>query len=384
MSDCPAPCAKTEVFVPGRVCLLGEHSDWAASFINREKYPLITPGRCLAYGTTVGLYTRAELTRMPYDGEAAVAPHTFLMTSTEPNGTEHKTECALTLEAVESRAKAADFYSYVFGTITVLLQRYSDKILAGTEKQRLVVSAHNYKTDLPVQKGLSSSAACCVTIARIFNDLFKLGLDTPQEMDIAYAGEIFTGSECGRLDQCVAYGKKCVDLHFEGHKLDTYAVELPRGAHFYFVVADLLAGKNTKKILHELSSCFPDHKNDPVKMGVQNFLGQMSLDFVDQARVAMEKGDAAALGAVFTAYQESFDKNLAPACDELISPKLHRVLNDPRVRELTSGGKGVGSQGDGTVQFVCHSAESQKKLAELLETSDLHCHPFCFELSGPK
>lgn len=34
----------------------------------------------------------------------------------------------------------------------------------------------NYKTDLPVQKGLSSSAACCVLAARAFNRIYDLKL----------------------------------------------------------------------------------------------------------------------------------------------------------------------------------------------------------------
>ena len=44
----PSPNER-ELFVPGRICLMGEHSDWAGSYrrFNRE----ITPGMCLVSGT---------------------------------------------------------------------------------------------------------------------------------------------------------------------------------------------------------------------------------------------------------------------------------------------------------------------------------------------
>ncbi|WP_423790362.1 galactokinase family protein, partial [Listeria monocytogenes] len=38
-----------ELFVPGRVCLFGEHSDWAGGF--RRFNSAIVPGRCIVAGT---------------------------------------------------------------------------------------------------------------------------------------------------------------------------------------------------------------------------------------------------------------------------------------------------------------------------------------------
>ena len=56
----------------------------------------------------------------------------------------------------------------------------------------------NYQTDLPVKKGLSSSAAISVLTARAFNRVYDLKLTTRGEMEIAYQGEITTPSRCGR------------------------------------------------------------------------------------------------------------------------------------------------------------------------------------------
>ena len=69
----------------------------------------------------------------------------------------------------------------------------------------------NYKTTLPIKKGLSSSAAFCVLVARAFNKLYNLNLTVSRncsrlawqqhlraqirgEMDLAYRGEIMTPS----------------------------------------------------------------------------------------------------------------------------------------------------------------------------------------------
>jgi len=38
-----------ELFVPGRICIMGEHSDWAGGF--RALDPNITEGYCLVSGT---------------------------------------------------------------------------------------------------------------------------------------------------------------------------------------------------------------------------------------------------------------------------------------------------------------------------------------------
>lgn len=53
---------------------------------------------------------------------------------------------------------------------------------------------NNYKTTLPMKKGLSSSAAVCVLVVQSFSDLFQLHLDVRQIMELAYEGEMNTPS----------------------------------------------------------------------------------------------------------------------------------------------------------------------------------------------
>jgi len=66
--------------------------------------------------------------------------------------------------------------------------------------------------------------------------------------------------------------------------------------------------------------------------------------------------------------QQQFDAHLQPACpSQLTAPVLHEVLNYKPLAEHIYGGKGVGSQGDGTAQFIVRDEESQKKVVEIIE-----------------
>jgi len=47
-----------ELFVPGRLCLFGEHSDWAGGYRRADKS--IAPGHCMAIGTDQGIYANVS------------------------------------------------------------------------------------------------------------------------------------------------------------------------------------------------------------------------------------------------------------------------------------------------------------------------------------
>ena len=59
---------------------------------------------------------------------------------------------------LEAAAKG-EFFSYACGVAYEMTQKY--------RVRGIVID--NYKTDLPIKKGLSSSAALCVLVARAFN-----------------------------------------------------------------------------------------------------------------------------------------------------------------------------------------------------------------------
>lgn len=113
----------------------------------------------------------------------------------------------------------------------------------------------NYLTDLPIKKGLSSSAAICVLIARAFNRLYDLKVTIRDEMECAYFGEITTPSRCGRMDQGCAFGSRPILMTFDGERIDVTEVKVKRD--LYYVIVDLCAGKDTKEILSKLNQCYP-------------------------------------------------------------------------------------------------------------------------------
>lgn len=53
----------------------------------------------------------------------------------------------------------------------------------------------NHRTSLPVKKGLSSSAAVCVLVARSFSRAYGLGLSIRGEMELAFQARIRWGSD---------------------------------------------------------------------------------------------------------------------------------------------------------------------------------------------
>jgi UTP-glucose-1-phosphate uridylyltransferase len=224
---------------------------------------------------------------------------------------------------------------------------------------------NNYRTDLPLKKGLSSSAAICVLAARAFNRVYDLKLTIRGEMELAYQGEITTPSRCGRMDQGCAFGNRPVLMVFDGDRLDT--IELQVKQELYFVVVDLLAQKDTMEILNRLNRCYPFAENE-IERGVQELLGPINKRITMQAVDALQQADGERLGKLMVEGQVFFDRYATPACpEELTSPVLHRVLDHEPLKPHILGGKGVGSQGDGTAQFITRSPADQQAVIEILE-----------------
>ena len=184
------------------------------------------------------------------------------------------------------------------------------------------------------------------------------------EMQAAFRGEQRTPSRCGRLDQACAYGVKPVLMEFDGVEIDSR--ELVVGTTFHWVIANLMASKDTIRILGDLNKAYPFASNDMEK-NVQQALGEDNRRIVLKARELMEQGDAAGLGALMCEAQSNFDAKVMPACDELKAPVLHSVLRDPAIQPWIYGAKGVGSQGDGTVQFLAKGEDEAKALQAYLQ-----------------
>ena len=291
-----------KIFVPGRICLFGEHSDWAGGYrrINAE----IEKGYTLICGTNQGIHAEVE----PH-------PTALVLTSTTPDGESHGPhEIPLEPRALLEEAQRGGFFSYAAGVAYQVLTNY--------RVRGLVI--RNFKTDLPIKKGLSSSAAISVLTARAFNRVYDLRLTVRGEMELAYQGEITTPSRCGRMDQGCAFGDRAVLMEFDGDRLATEEIRPARDLHF--VIVDLKAKKDTVEILKRLNRSYPFAEGE-VEKGVQELLGPVNKRIVQQAKEALRAGDAERLGALMGEAQAFFDRYAAPACpEELTSPVLHRVL----------------------------------------------------------
>ncbi len=332
-----------KIFVPGRICLMGEHSDWAGGYrrINAD----IEKGYALIAGTNQGIYAEVE----PH-------PNALVLTSTRPDGTTTEPyQIPMEPKALLAEAQKGGFWSYIAGVAYQVLTHY--------HVRGLVIN--NYKTDMPVKKGLSSSAAICVLTARAFNRIYDLKMTVRGEMEMAYQGEIVTPSRCGRMDQGCAFGDRPVMMMFDGDRLETNELRVKEDLHF--VIVDLHAAKDTMEILSRLNRAYPFADND-VEKGVQNLLGPINKRIVHQATEALQATDAERLGQLMVEAQAFFDQYATPACpEELTAPVLHQVLNYEPLKPHIWGQKGVGSQGDGTAQFLARSEQDQQAVVEIIE-----------------
>ena len=203
-----------QLFVPGRLCLFGEHSDWAGAL--RASHPVLTPGHCLVTSTDQGL--EAEIERL---GDA------FVIETVLADGSRRGPErVPLAVEGLDAAARAGSFFSYAAG-VAAEVATYHDVGGLGVRVTR---------ADLPIRRGLSSSAAVCVLVARAYNRAYGLGLSTRDEMTLAYAGERRAGSACGLMDQVCAFGRRTVFLTFDGDALDIESLR-PGGTFHLLVVA---------------------------------------------------------------------------------------------------------------------------------------------------
>ena len=329
---------KAELFVPGRLCIMGEHSDWAGRYRNVNNK--INKGYAIVTGIEEGIYAKATISDK------------LIVHNIQNNDS---FECDMNYKKLKKIAEEGGYWSYIAGVACCVIDKYN---IGGLD---ITIT----KSTLPEKKGLSSSAAICVLVARVFNELYNLHLDLVGEMELAYLGEITTPSRCGRLDQACAFGKRPVLMTFDGDSIDVKNIKVKEP--LYFVFADLMAGKNTVKILGDLNKSFPFGTSELDK-NVQEALGIDNDTIVHKCIKYIEEGNIKGVGKMMLKAQANFDKKIAPASpDELKSPILHSVLEDEYIKSLSYGRKGVGSQGDGSVQILAKDYESQQQIIKYLQ-----------------
>jgi galactokinase len=143
---------------------------------------------------------------------------------------------------------------------------------------------------------------------------------------------------------------------------------------------DLAGEKNTVRILDDLQKKYLESIELQQALGIEN---ERIIRFAYQAILA---GNAAKLGALMNEAQQIFDRFVAPCSpNQLQSPLLHEVLSYEEIAEHIYGGKGVGSQGDGTAQFVARSALDRKAAIAKIEKAfpRMKCFPLTIVENTP-
>ena len=346
---------EVKLFVPGRLCIFGEHSDWAGRYADMNAE--VPPGLAIVTGIDLGIHA------------VAWESNHFSFSSMNENGEELNFSCDMDLKTLKAQAKENHFFCYACGVAAYMSEHYQ---VGG-------VSIQVSEVTLPIKKGLSSSAAVCVLVARAFNEIYQLKMSTSGEMQAAYRGELLTSSRCGRLDQACAYGVRTILMEFVGNDISTEKLKI--GQNLYWVFADLNGEKDTKKILSDLNRAYPFAQTEQDKL-IHSALGRDNHEIIHIASKLFAEGDAEKLGALMTKAQCLFDEKVAPACSELTAPKLHAMLEDEVIKTYVYGGKGVGSQGDGSIQFIAKNKQCQEKLvAYLNEALGLQAFPFTLRAS---
>ena len=330
------------MFVPGRLCLVGEHSDWAAS---RE-----APGSAVVVATSQGI--EAEVVGTSSDWRE------FSFISQTPTGDEviltptTDTDALTPHDWAEKEMQGSTLLSYVAGCVWAVLAKIGPGFETMQWPQVEVTSA-----TLPMGKGLSSSAALCVLAINAFASANGWEWDKKDRILLAWEGEVAAGSPCGLLDQVApVFGPGMYIVRFPGDKsveIEVVEEAEEEGGSISLVLVDLGGAKDTREILAGLQSAFP-HASTPAEMDLHTLLvGDRNVQTVESVVAALKARDGVALGSAFAEAQQAFDAIAAPFCpDQLTSPLLHAVLEDAGVQSLSWGGKGVGSQGDGSAQLV--------------------------------
>lgn len=180
---------------PGRVNLIGEHTDYNDGFVLPCAIDYQTVISCAARDDR-----QVRVIAADYDNQS----DTFSLAAPI---TPHETQ---------------QWSNYVRGVVKHLQKRCPD--FGGAD---LVISGN-----VPQGAGLSSSASLEVAVGKVFQTLYQLPLDGAQlALNGQEAENQFVGCNCGIMDQLIsALGKKGHALLVDCRSLETRAVPMPQGA----------------------------------------------------------------------------------------------------------------------------------------------------------
>lgn len=191
---------------PGRVNLIGEHTDYNDGFV---------------LPAAIQFYTAI-----------AAAPRDDMLV--QAVALDHDSRVQIDLAAVLAKNPAAPWSDYLTGVIREFLQHGY-----GLRGMNLVISGN-----VPQGAGLSSSASFEVAIASALKHLHNLAIGGKQAALIGQAAENkFVGMNCGIMDQLIsALGKAGHAMLLDCRSLDTRLVPLPENLRLIIINSNVKRG----------------------------------------------------------------------------------------------------------------------------------------------
>jgi galactokinase len=338
---------------PGRACLFGEHMDW-----------------CRYYVIPAAVDMRSFLEVSPNNKPRFVEVHSYPPFDTYAE-----------YDLGDLRIDHGSDLRYVGAVLRAML---GEGRLKGPESLRLRfmrgedvsdLTGNRGLKDLPVRKGLSSSAAISVVTAAAVD----LAVNSP-EKDIdffeearltEYASLAYTGENkilrinCGQMDQfSSAYGGLLfIDCRSEPARVE----RLRPQAEIPLVIGDTGQGKDTPRILAWLGERFRS-KEPEFMEGVKGIV-DIVLDAGMELRKA--KPDLYKIGELMNLNQRYLAKNLRVSGDCPVSPSKLDVLIEVALNAGALGAKLSGSGGGGCMIALC-LPEDIAKVSEAIRRAGGH------------
>jgi mevalonate kinase len=215
------------------------------------------------------------------------------------------------------------------------------------------------RSNIPMKKGLSSSAALCISVVKALNDLYNLGLSEDDFVRISYRAENgILGIGCGMMDQTAAAHKYPLFMDFQsGFSYQRINLREP----LHFVIVDVGGKRDTELILNTLNEFYHERK-DPV---IVKTLGTYIPEIVRKAKTEMEnRCRLEKIGDLMNSNQDLYNEGLKVYCpSELDSPKLYGAIHD--VREAGAlGAKWIGAGGNGSIIALGKNIEVCKEIED--------------------
>lgn len=357
--------ATLTIQAPGRVNLIGEHTDYNDGFVLpcAIDYQTVISGAPRSDRTVRVIAADYDNQQDSFSLDAPIVPHATWQWS-----------------------------NYVRGVVKHLQTR--NPHFGGAD---LVISGN-----VPQGAGLSSSASLEVAVGTVFQQLYHLPLDGTQiALNGQEAENQFVGCNCGIMDQLIsALGKKGNALLIDCRSLSNKAVSMPEGVVILIINSNFkrtLVGSeyNTRRQQCETGARFfqqsslrdvtPDaftarmHELDPlVAKRVRHVLSENARTL--EAASALEKGDLRRMGALMAQSHASMRDDFeitVPQIDTLVEIVKEAIGENGGVR-MTGGGFGgcvVALVPEVLLPKVKHAVEAQYEAQTGIKETFYVCKP---------